>query len=231
MTKNKLMLTAFSLIEVMVAVALISFILTALSINMVYTQRTIKNTQLRAKAIDQANACLNQFRNARDSLIWSDFCQRLEHCSDSTSPNVIATGLNQQEVRCDRYQYKDYRECTYSDSDCVDGYVQYTLEASTDEDTLICPEISFTGRSSDTEQEYVGTYDVYFDQVEQGYTTKAYKACWKDGGQEKATITIIVKYQDFNNNTQEVTVSQNFTRANNEANFCIGSPNPCTTPY
>ena len=69
---------ALSLIEVMVAVAIVSFVLIALVSNIFYTQRVIIDARLRAKAIDQANSCLERFRNLRDGMLWWQFYQRLD---------------------------------------------------------------------------------------------------------------------------------------------------------
>ncbi len=68
---------ALSIIEILIAVSLISIILTALSINMFYTQKSIKDTQLRAKAINQAQSCLDMFRNLHDSSSWPAFCSKI----------------------------------------------------------------------------------------------------------------------------------------------------------
>jgi type II secretory pathway pseudopilin PulG len=66
-----------SIIEILIAVALIAGILTAMSINMVYTQRSIANSRLRSRATDQAASCLNKIRNMRDNNGWSTFCNKL----------------------------------------------------------------------------------------------------------------------------------------------------------
>ena len=68
---------ALTLIEIMVAVALIATILTAMSINMVYTQRAIVDASLRTKATDLAESCLMKFRNLRDSNNWGAFCKKI----------------------------------------------------------------------------------------------------------------------------------------------------------
>ena len=76
MTKKTL--PALTLIEIMVAVALIATILTAMSINMVYTQRAIVDASLRTKATDLAESCLMKFRNLRDSNNWGAFCKKID---------------------------------------------------------------------------------------------------------------------------------------------------------
>ena len=74
--------SALSLIEILVAVTLISFVLIALASNIFYTQRVIIDARLRAKAVDQANSCLERWRTARDGMLWWQFYQRLKcHCA------------------------------------------------------------------------------------------------------------------------------------------------------
>lgn len=68
---------AFSLIEIIVAVAFISVILTALSMTLLYTNRALKENEYRSQATNQAQSCLDVFRNLRDSNSWAFFCQRL----------------------------------------------------------------------------------------------------------------------------------------------------------
>lgn len=70
-------LPATSIVEVLVAAALIGVVLTALAVNMVYTQRTLESTYLRTKALDAAQSCLNRFQAARDNNEWPFFCDRL----------------------------------------------------------------------------------------------------------------------------------------------------------
>ncbi len=69
--------SAFSLIEIIVAVAFISVILTALSMTLLYTNRALKENEYRSQATNQAQSCLDVFRNLRDSNSWAFFCQRL----------------------------------------------------------------------------------------------------------------------------------------------------------
>lgn len=72
---------ALSLIEVMVAVVIVSFVLIALVSNIFYTQRVIIDARLRANALDQANSCLERFRNLRDGMHWWEFYRRTYcHC-------------------------------------------------------------------------------------------------------------------------------------------------------
>lgn len=78
MTKKKsTSFAAFSLIEMMVAIAIISLILTGLALMMLYSNRTIQEARLRSSITDQAQSCLDNFRNLRDSNSWAFFCQRL----------------------------------------------------------------------------------------------------------------------------------------------------------
>ncbi len=80
---------AFSLIEVIVAVGLISVILTGLSLTLLYTARTVEDTRQSSLATDQAQSCLNTFRNLRDSNSWPTFCSRL---------NSVALAQDQTEI-------------------------------------------------------------------------------------------------------------------------------------
>lgn len=68
---------AFSLIEILIAITLISLLLTGLSMTLLYSNRAIKDTQYRSQATDQARSCMDVFRNLRDSNSWTFFCQRL----------------------------------------------------------------------------------------------------------------------------------------------------------
>ncbi|MBQ6438050.1 hypothetical protein IJJ12_01550 [bacterium] len=74
---SKKPLTAISIVEVLVAGALISVIGTGIARALLYAQRSVINARLRAKALNQAQSCLDKFRNLRDSTKWSDFCARL----------------------------------------------------------------------------------------------------------------------------------------------------------
>lgn len=78
---------AFSLIEILVAVALISMILAGLSVTLLYSSRSVQDTKLSSQATDQAQSCLDVFRNLRDSNSWTFFCQRL------SSPLQISAGV------------------------------------------------------------------------------------------------------------------------------------------
>jgi type II secretory pathway pseudopilin PulG len=255
MQKNNFPAPAFSLIEVLVAVTLISFILTAISVNMVYTQRSVKNAQLRAKAIDQANSCLNEFRNARDSMLWVDFCKRLKHCSGAGG----TLGVDKDEVQCIGYEYSDYVTCDPTDvavctdscdalgnpsncptncmEKCVDGrWLSNEGTATKPEDITICPEIDFTtimGDKSAHGGHYTGQYEVIFNGTDDNDAVISgdnARSCYRVGTSpaiagyaERAEITIIVHYDDFNGKPQKVKVMQAFAKADNEANYCGGT--------
>lgn len=81
---------ALSIIEILIAVALMSVILTALAVNMAYTQRSINNAQMRAKATDYVGSCMQRFRNLRDSNSWPNFCEAID--GELTSLSVTACG-------------------------------------------------------------------------------------------------------------------------------------------
>ena len=86
-------LPATSIIELMVSAALIGMVLTALVVNLMYTQRTLENTFLRSKATDMANSCMNYFRNARDNNEWPIFCNKIVAMSIvSTRPAGVVAG-------------------------------------------------------------------------------------------------------------------------------------------
>ena len=78
-------LPALSIIEILIATGLISAILTAMAINMIYTQRAIADSELRTKATDQAESCLNSFRGLRDSNSWNAFCNKVRGSYTGTS--------------------------------------------------------------------------------------------------------------------------------------------------
>lgn len=76
MKKNQ-SLAALSLIEILIAVALISIIISGLALMMLHSNRNIQETRLRSAINDQAQSCLDNFRNLRDGNPWTFFCQRL----------------------------------------------------------------------------------------------------------------------------------------------------------
>jgi len=80
-----------SIIEILIAVGLMSMILTALAVNMAYTQRSINNAQLRAKATDYVGSCMRKFRNLRDSNSWPNFCKAIDGAV--VTLNTTACGL------------------------------------------------------------------------------------------------------------------------------------------
>lgn len=85
---------AFSLIEILVAVALISMILSGLSVTLLYSTRSIQDTKFSSRAADQAQSCLDVFRNLRDSNAWTFFCQRLNTPLVITGGTVSYNGNN-----------------------------------------------------------------------------------------------------------------------------------------
>ena len=98
--------SALSLIEILVAVTLISFVLIALASNIFYTQRVIIDARLRAKAVDQANSCLERWRTARDGMLWWQFYQRLKcHCAKGGDDYPHSGWAWANEIKCD-YPYQ-----------------------------------------------------------------------------------------------------------------------------
>jgi prepilin-type N-terminal cleavage/methylation domain-containing protein len=63
----------FSLIEVLFAVAILAFILTAMLAMMLRTVNTFAEAKFRAAAIAKASSCLDEFRKARNAG-WVRFC-------------------------------------------------------------------------------------------------------------------------------------------------------------
>ncbi len=86
--------SAFSLIEILVAVALISMILAGLSVTLLYSSRSVQDTKLSSQATDQAQSCLDVFRNLRDSNSWTFFCQRLNTSLEISGSTVSYNGKN-----------------------------------------------------------------------------------------------------------------------------------------
>lgn len=80
---------ALSIIEILIAVGLMSMILTALAVNMAYTQRSISNAQMRSKSTDYVGSCMRKFRNLRDSNSWSNFCRVINITPTSTLNNTV----------------------------------------------------------------------------------------------------------------------------------------------
>lgn len=87
-------LPATSIIELMVSAALIGMVLTALTLNMARTQRTLENTFLRSKATDMANSCMNYFRAARDNNEWPIFCDRVKNVTVNSTGSPLGGNIN-----------------------------------------------------------------------------------------------------------------------------------------
>ena len=77
---------ALSIIEVLVSGALIGSVLTALAVNMIYTQRMVEDIKSRSKAVDQVYACLAKFRAMRDmeANTWPYFCEKMISFTNQT---------------------------------------------------------------------------------------------------------------------------------------------------
>lgn len=130
-SKKQLTQEAFSLIEILVAVALISMILSGLSVTLLYSTRSIQDTKFSSRAADQAQSCLDVFRNLRDSNSWTFFCQRLN------APLVIAGGT---------VSYNDKNICDTQDSNGI-----YTLTfSSTNGNSSPCSGLSKNAKGLET---------------------------------------------------------------------------------
>jgi type II secretory pathway pseudopilin PulG len=200
----------------MVACALMSLILTALAINMVYTQRTIKNAQLRAKAVDQANSCMNTFRNLRDSNTWIDFCKRLRVCSDAPNNNQLNYQVRDKpQIECLGFQYtypvydpSGYIAGGLSLSDVKDYLFQRTSPYTTHPyHAVLCPKVEFATNNNNAQYEE----STYWLDI---------KGCGSSNN--PVEITVYVKYNDYSGNpvmdgsVPRVKVSQKFEKALNE---------------
>ena len=124
-------LAALSIIEVLVATALISTILTTLAVNMIYSQRTIADAQLRTKATDLAESCLNRYRGLRDNVPWNSFCKTIK---DSTNNfNKVCGTLKNNAVNSSGTSNKfvvtkgriDQTGCSDSDTATVTVTIEY----------------------------------------------------------------------------------------------------------
>jgi hypothetical protein len=234
--------SSFSLVEILVAVAFISLILTALSVNMVYTQRSIKNSQMRAKAIDQASACLDKFRNLRDSNIWRDFCARLDPNLNQCQQE-LGTGV--KEYRCNFNYAPSLDEtgrcinCFTSASVCNgldpvekrDGFtindsrVNHLGPTCYEENYLVCEEFITNTNNFHYEGKYYisfqrGQLDPNANTVYPTYLGPVNTGCYKTtDSKEFARVSITIEYQDFSNVTQHVTVYQDFAKSDYEAPY------------
>lgn len=218
---------ALSLIEVMVAVAIVSFVLIALVSNIFYTQRVIIDARLRAKAIDQANSCLERFRNLRDGMLWWQFYQRLDcHCvqgkklnetcmlSNSSSPAYLkgddTTTTYQDKIKCEfPFTIPAYDILNRPAGKYADNPVPSSWEIGPDEfkewkktnqqsiDDTICGQPPVDIAINNFG--YHGQYQVKlnFDPNING---------------QKITVAVTVQYQDYRGKDRQVTVSEQFAQ-------------------
>ena len=85
-------LPGLTLIEMLIAVALISMLLTALALVLLQSSRTIQEAQTKSTAVNQAQSCLDNFRNLRDSNTWTAFCAKVKTSFyNATSTNATST--------------------------------------------------------------------------------------------------------------------------------------------
>jgi prepilin-type N-terminal cleavage/methylation domain-containing protein len=83
----------FSLIEVLFAVAILAFILTAMLAMMLRTVNTFAEAKFRAAAIAKASSCLDEFRKARNAG-WVRFCNP-DHDPENTLIPVAQAKCNE----------------------------------------------------------------------------------------------------------------------------------------
>lgn len=222
--------SALSLIEILVAVTLISFVLIALASNIFYTQRVIIDARLRAKAVDQANSCLERWRTARDGMLWWQFYQRLRcHCAKDS--NDIPYNGWADEIKC-KYSYQlpaydilNRPAGKYAEKPVLDfftdtakwnerkspGAVKGTV------DDTICGQPD-TNNDPNFKLGYRGRYQVSL-QFEPGSPTNP---------EQTITVSVTVQYQDYKGKEKQVQVAQKFSQdIANELRydgFCPPSP-------
>jgi prepilin-type N-terminal cleavage/methylation domain-containing protein len=196
---------AMTLIEVMVAVTLVSIIFTTIAVVMVYTQKTIKEAQNRAKAVDAANSCLQRFRIARDSNNWVNFCQKLKVCHDN---NYFS---DHSKVGCEFPIYEVYDpitgECRNCGADYTLGNLTIPEAVAKFSDHEICPEVNLETKDGD----FHATYEIEISVCDHPNSA--------DLETETAAVKIKLNYLDFSGNQQVATVQQQFARNEDEARY------------
>ncbi len=216
--------SALSLIEILVAVTLISFVLIALASNIFYTQRVIIDARLRAKAVDQANSCLERWRTARDGMLWWQFYQRLRE--DCTSGNINNSIRDCNSKVCQTVGWQDEIVChfpyklpaydilnrpagKYAEKPVLDFFTDKTeweerkkggATHGTVTDT-ICgqPKVD---NNPNFKLGYHGRYQVSL-QFEPGSPTNP---------EQTITVSVTVQYQDYKGKEKQVQVAQKFSR-------------------
>lgn len=222
--------SALSLIEILVAVTLISFVLIALASNIFYTQRVIIDARLRAKAVDQANSCLERWRTARDGMLWWQFYQRLkENCTSGNINNSIrdcngevcqTVGGWQDEIVC-RFPYKlpaydilNRPAGKFAEDPVLDynkdptkwGIRQGIINCSGGDcnvNDVICGQpAEEVNNDPNFKLGYHGRYQVSL-QFEPGSPTNP---------EQTITVSVTVQYQDYKGKEKQVQVAQKFSR-------------------
>lgn len=206
--------SALSLIEILVAVTLISFVLIALASNIFYTQRVIIDARLRAKAVDQANSCLERWRTARDGMLWWQFYQRLwEQCAGKSNEYTTPDSGWADEITCNYpYQlpaydilnrpaglYADDPVLNYHDSPAKFNERETKKHGNITND-VICgqPKVD---NNPNFKLGYHGQYQVRFE--------------FKPGSPNTAqtvTVAVTVQYQDYKGKDKQVQVAQKFSQ-------------------
>lgn len=210
--------SALSLIEILVAVTLISFVLIALASNIFYTQRVIIDARLRAKAVDQANSCLERWRTARDGMLWWQFYQRLwEQCAGKSNEYTTPHSGWADEIECGYpYQLPAYDILNrpaglYAEKPVPDFFTDKTEwnnmqspgAMKGDVDDTICgqPQPNITDNPN-LKLGYHGQYQVNL----------RFKNSADIATAQEVTIAVTVQYQDYKGNNKQVQVAQKFSQ-------------------
>lgn len=205
--------SALSLIEILVAVTLISFVLIALASNIFYTQRVIIDARLRAKAVDQANSCLERWRTARDGMLWWQFYQRLwEQCAGKNNDYTTPYSGWTDEIKCDYpYQLPAYDILNrpaglYAEKPVLDHHndqdkLKWDRQTSGNVNDTICgqPKVD---NNPNFKLGYHGQYRVHLRFENPIDINEA----------QKVTVAVTVQYQDYKGNNKQVQVAQKFSQ-------------------
>ncbi len=217
--------SALSLIEILVAVTLISFVLIALASNIFYTQRVIIDARLRAKAVDQANSCLERWRTARDGMLWWQFYQRLwEQCAGKSNEYTTPNSGWADEIKCEfPYQLPAYDILNrpaglYAEKPVLDFFTdttEWSRQTRGNVNDTICgqPKVD---NNPNFKLGYHGQYQVRL------------KFMSGSGTAQEVTVVVTVQYQDYKGNNKQVQVAQKFSQdITNELPYngsCLTSP-------
>ena len=189
---------ALSIIEVLVSGALIGSVLTALAVNMIYTQRMVEEIKSRSKAVDQAYSCLAKFRAMRDmkANTWPYFCGKMVTFADTSL-------TDKSEIKFFGSYYED---------------ASRTHKSASSQEVTVCDEIApntysvvFLGRDGSTK-------------LTDGEAVKG--ACKELTGPEAKRgaegfyVRVIVKYKDAVGKDRTVSVQEKFMRGGVDAEYC-----------